>query len=131
MPTLFLFGIADPIMAAKSRFMVVLSTAPSKKTGRDIAREIVSAGLAACVNIVPGLVSIYKWDGRLEESDEVLLLIKTSRERVETVVEKITSLHPYDVPEVIALPIEAGHQPYLEWINSIVSSSRGKEGRTK
>jgi periplasmic divalent cation tolerance protein len=111
--------------------MVVLSTAPSKKTGREIAREIVSAGLAACVNIVPGLVSIYEWDGRLEESDEVLLLIKTSRERVETVVEKITSLHPYEVPEVIALPIEAGHQPYLEWIDSIVSSSRGKEGRTK
>jgi periplasmic divalent cation tolerance protein len=105
------------------RFFVVLSTVPSESVGRDIAREMVAGKLAACVNIVPGVVSIYDWQGRIEESTEALLIMKTTTEKVKSLIENVKRLHPYEVPEIIAIPIDDGYAPYFEWIQSIVGSA--------
>lgn len=100
-----------------SGHLVVLCTVGKAEDAERIAGEVVERGLAACVNVVPGVVSIYRWKGKLERDEERLLVIKTRRERFEALREAIVSLHPYDVPEVIALPVEAGHAPYLAWID--------------
>ena len=97
--------------------IVVLSTVERAEDAERIARELVGRGLAACVNVVPGLVSIYRWKGELERAEERLLLIKTRAERFEALREALVALHPYDVPEVLALPIAAGHAPYLAWLD--------------
>ena len=95
---------------------VVLVTAPSCETARQIAREVVEAQLAACVNVVPGICSIYRWEGRICEDDEVLLVMKTTEPAVCALTGKILSIHPYSVPEVLVLPVEAGSTPYLDWV---------------
>ena len=97
--------------------IVVLSTVERAEDAERIARELVGRGLAACVNVVPGLVSIYRWKGELERAEERLLLIKTRAERFEALREALVALHPYDVPEVLALPIAEGHAPYLAWLD--------------
>jgi periplasmic divalent cation tolerance protein len=97
--------------------IVVLSTVERAEDAERIARELVERGLAACVNVVPGLVSIYRWKGELERAEERLLLIKTRAERFEALREALVALHPYDVPEVLALPITEGHAPYLAWLD--------------
>ena len=97
--------------------IVVLSTVERAEDAERIARELVERGLAACVNVVPGLVSIYRWKGQLERAEERLLLIKTRAERFEALREALVALHPYDVPEVLALPIAEGHAPYLAWLD--------------
>jgi periplasmic divalent cation tolerance protein len=101
--------------------LVVLTTLGSQHDGERIARELVGRGLAACVNLVPGLVSIYRWKQAVEREPEVLLLIKTRRERFEALRRALVELHPYELPEVIALPVQAGHAPYLEWLDASVS----------
>jgi periplasmic divalent cation tolerance protein len=97
--------------------ILVLSTVARAEDADAIARELVQRGLAACVNVVPGVVSIYRWKGRLEREEERLLLIKTRRARFAALREALVALHPYEVPEIVALPIEAGHPPYLAWID--------------
>ena len=97
---------------------VVLVTTPDADSARVIARTLVDERLAACGNVVPGLTSIYRWQGTIEEAGEALLILKTSDERLARMSERIVELHPYDVPEVLALPIEAGHQPYLDWLGA-------------
>ena len=96
---------------------LVLSTVGSAEDAERIARALVERGLAACVNVVPGLVSVYRWQGRVEREAELLLLIKTRTETFEALREALVALHPYDVPEVIALPIENGHAAYLAWLD--------------
>ena len=91
--------------------LVVLVTAPSAEQAAALARA-----LAACGNVVPGLRSIYRWEGEVQDEPEALLVLKTSRDRFEALREKVLALHPYEVPEVIALPVEAGSAPYLAWI---------------
>ena len=81
-----------------------------------IARALVEERLAACVNIVPGAVSIYRWKGNVEREPELLLVIKTMEDRVEALKARLVELHPYDLPEVVVLPISSGHQPYLDWL---------------
>lgn len=83
---------------------------------RRIARQLVEQQLAACVNIVPGATSIYKWKGAIEEAAELLLIIKTSRPLFETLRTELTKIHPYEVPEIVAVPIVDGAEPYLNWI---------------
>jgi len=96
---------------------VVLVTAPAQgDAAAKIARTLVEERLAACVNRVPGLVSTYWWQGKIEEDEEVLLVIKTSEEKLEALLKRVPELHPYSVPEVLALPVAAGHGPYLEWL---------------
>jgi periplasmic divalent cation tolerance protein len=81
-----------------------------------IARTLVEARLAACVNLLPAVRSIYRWQGQIEEATEITLLIKTTSQQVDSLQRAIVKLHPYDVPEIIATPIVAGYAPYLQWI---------------
>lgn len=96
--------------------IVVLVTAPTPEKAAELARALVEERLAACGNVVPGLRSIYRWEGTVEDEAEALLLLKTSRARFEALRERVLALHPYAVPEVIALPVVAGSAPYLAWI---------------
>jgi periplasmic divalent cation tolerance protein len=105
--------------------LVVLVTAPSLADGQAIARALVSERLAACVNVVPGVRSVFFWEGQLQEEDEALLLIKTRRARYEALQRRILGLHPYSVPEVLALPVEAGSPRYLAWVGESVSTEGG------
>jgi periplasmic divalent cation tolerance protein len=96
--------------------VLVLVTAPSAEKAAELARAVVEEGLAACGNVVPGLRSIYRWEGQVQDEAEVLLVFKTRASLFERLRARVVSLHPYQVPEVIALPIQAGHAPYLAWI---------------
>jgi periplasmic divalent cation tolerance protein len=96
--------------------LVVLVTAPTAERAAEIARAVVGERLAACGNVVPGLRSIYRWEGKVQEDAEALLVLKTTRARLDALRERVLALHPYEVPEVIALPVEAGSAPYLDWI---------------
>lgn len=101
---------------ASSDAVVVLVTTPSAEKAAEIARAVVEEKLAACGNIVPGVRSIYRWKGEVQDDAEVLLLLKTQRKRFAELRDRILALHPYEVPEVIALPVEAGSDAYLDWI---------------
>jgi len=95
---------------------VLLSTCPDAATAERIARELVGASLVACVNVVPGLRSIYRWNEAVQVDEEVLMILKTPADRLSAARERLVALHPYDVPEVIALPVADGHDPYLQWV---------------
>lgn len=99
---------------------VAISTAPDAETGARIAQTLVEERLAACVNVVPGIRSIYRWQGAIEDDREVLLLIKTHAERIDALAERLGTLHPYEVPELLALPVETGLAGYLEWVSGEV-----------
>ena len=101
--------------------VLVLVTCPTRVVARRIASQLVKRRLAACVNVVPSIESLFWWEGKLERARETLLLIKTSIGRFEELERRIVALHPYDVPEVIALRIATGHRPYLHWIRSSVN----------
>ncbi len=91
-------------------------TAPDAKTGAEIARDLLERRLVACANIIPGIRSLYWWKGQLEESDEVLLLLKARKEDVSAAANRVRDLHPYDVPEVVATEVVGGLEAYLEWV---------------
>jgi periplasmic divalent cation tolerance protein len=97
--------------------LVILSTADSEELARRIASALVEAREAACVNILPGVSSMYRWEGKTCESREWLLLIKAPARRFEAVRARIRAMHSYQLPEVIALPIAAGDPEYLAWIH--------------
>ena len=99
---------------------IVLSTAGSEEEAQKIARHLVERQLAACVNIVPRIESIYRWQGHVESSREWLLLIKTTVEKFPSVRLAITELHSYELPECIALAIDDGSPAYLQWIEESV-----------
>ncbi len=96
--------------------IVVLSTASSAAEAETIARRLVEERLAACVNVVTGVRSFYRWKGKIEDSPEWLLVIKSSRGRLEELRAALEKLHSYDVPEVIALPVVEGTKNYLHWM---------------
>jgi len=96
--------------------IVVLSTCPDKATAERIASALVSERLAACVNRVAGVVSVYRWKGEVQRDSEQLLIIKTTSERFEALRARIVALHPYELPEVIAVDVAAGLDRYLAWI---------------
>ncbi len=97
---------------------VVLSTFPNPDKAAEIANILVGEGLCACVNLVPAVRSIYRWQGKIHDDTETLAVIKTSRERAEAVITRLVALHPYEVPEAIVLPVDGGHAPYLAWVES-------------
>ncbi len=97
---------------------LILSTADSMELARKIAFALVEAGEAACVNIIPGIRSIYRWEGKTCDEGELLLLIKSRADQFEAVCNRIRQLHTYQVPEIIALPINAGDADYLSWLAS-------------
>jgi periplasmic divalent cation tolerance protein len=100
--------------------VVALSTVATLADAERIARALVDRGLAACVSLVPGVVSIYRWQGEVQREQESLLVIKTRAEALEPLRAALVSLHPYEVPELVAWPITAGHEPYLRWIDESV-----------
>jgi periplasmic divalent cation tolerance protein len=101
---------------------LILCTCPDRSSSEKIARRLVEGRLAACVNILPSLTSIYTWQDRLETAEEHLLLIKSAGDRYAAVEQAIRELHPYDLPEIIALPIARGLPDYLNWIDACVST---------
>jgi periplasmic divalent cation tolerance protein len=107
---------------------IVLSTAGSGDEARKIAQYLVERGLAACVNIIPQIESVYRWQGKVESSREWLLLIKTNAERFPAVRNAIRAMHSYDLPECIAINIEDGSAEYLQWLESSVCADSESAG---
>ncbi|KAL6867708.1 hypothetical protein ACP4OV_015732 [Aristida adscensionis] len=98
--------------------IVVYVTAPNREAGKKLSQSIISEKLAACVNIVPGIESVYWWEGKVQTDGEELLIIKTREALLDALTEHVKANHEYDVPEVIALPITGGNTKYLEWIKN-------------
>ena len=96
--------------------ILILSTAPDEKTAKSIANELVDASLAACVNIIPGIRSIYKWQGETIEDSEYILFIKSILENEGKIFERVKAIHPYEVPELIRLSVDGGEETYLNWL---------------
>ena len=96
--------------------VVTLCTVPDKALGEKIAQALVEERLAACVNLGPGVTSTYRWEGKVQKDAECLLIIKTTAARFEALKNRIQALHTYDLPEIIALPIQDGDADYLKWI---------------
>lgn len=101
--------------------VALMCTVPSEEAGSKLGRVVVEEGLAACVNIVPGLRSIYRWKGDLCEDAECLLLIKTVRARLPSLARRVEQLHPYETPELISLPVQGGLQGYVSWVREQTS----------
>lgn len=96
--------------------MVVLTTLATPEAAHDLVRELVAARLVACGTVVPAATSIYRWRGAVATETEALVLLKTVQARWDALVDAVTRLHPYDVPELLALPVQAGLPPYLAWL---------------
>src|SRR5689334_3144985 len=99
----------------KGRFLIAMVTAPELKTARRLAKACLAKRLVACANLVPALESHYWWQGKLEKSSEVLLILKTTAHRVKALEKLIVAQHPYDTPEFIVLPVAAGNERYCRW----------------
>jgi periplasmic divalent cation tolerance protein len=110
-------------MAFMNRELIVFVTAPGGEQAAKMAEAVVEERLAACVNIVGGVESIYWWEGKVTRDREVLMIIKSTSERYAELEQRIKELHSYTTPEVVALGIERGSEPYLEWLRD----STGKE----
>jgi len=98
------------------RVEVVYCTCDDRAQAIALARGLVAERLAACVNVVPGLTSVYQWQGEVCEDSELLLIVKTTRETRPALQRWLEANHPYDVPEILALPVAGGAQPYLQWV---------------
>lgn len=101
---------------------LIYCTCPNLETAERIARQLVSDKLAACVNIVPGVSSVYEWQGQIETAQEHLLMIKSQQARFAAIETAIKAMHPYQIPEIIAVAIDSGSADYLQWIDSCLST---------
>ena len=97
--------------------LLCFCTCPDAATAERIAETLVDERLAACVNVLPGLRSVYRWQGAVERTDEVLLLVKTGRERLEALTARVHALHPYELPELVAVEVAGGLGAYLDWVS--------------
>jgi len=109
----------------ETRYLLVLCTCPDRAVGEAIAEALVQARLAACVNVVEGLTSVYEWEGRIEKDAEALLLIKTRSDRFAELEQAIGELHPYELPEIVAVALHTGLVPYLRWIDDCLTATPG------
>ena len=96
--------------------VLILTTVPSPEVGEQIARALVDEHLAACVNLLPPMVSIYRWQGQVQRDVEQQLVIKTSRTRLSDAQARLTALHPYDLPECLVLTVDGGDPAYMAWV---------------
>ncbi|MGZ8137610.1 MAG: divalent-cation tolerance protein CutA [Methylococcaceae bacterium] len=103
-------------------YELIFCTCPDKDTAKKLAHLLVEKKLAACVNILPGVTSIYEWEGQIESVQEHLLLIKSTQDNYRTIEANLFKHHPYEIPEIIAVPIERGLPEYLDWIDTCLSS---------
>lgn len=108
----------------KPCFQVVLCTCPDAKSAQLIATCLVENQLAACVNVIAGVSSVYLWQGKVEQAQEWQLVIKSRTQHFAQIAQQIKAIHPYDVPELIALPIEQGSQDYLQWLTQSTSLNK-------
>jgi len=106
-----------------SSTLITLCTCPNQTVAEELATPLVEQGIAACINIIPKVTSIYKWQGKLEKDDEVLMLIKTDQSRYQDLEQALLSLHPYELPEIIAVPVEQGLTGYLNWVTQCTKNS--------
>ena len=97
-------------------FRIVLSTAGSEEEGARIARSLLERKLCACVNLVPKIRSLYRWEGAVQDDAEVLLIMKTTRDKLQPLSDHLAEIHSYDVPEVLAIAVDKGSASYLEWL---------------
>ena len=104
----------------KAQVSVLLCTCPDLKTGQAIAHTLLEERLVACVNIIEGVRSLYRWQGQICDDSEHLLIMKTTKNTVKKLTSRIAAIHPYDVPEVLAITTSSGHAPYLDWVVSSV-----------
>jgi periplasmic divalent cation tolerance protein len=105
----------------ENQFIVVLISVPSQEVGEEIAASLIEKRLAACVNITSPMQSLYTWEGKINQDEERLLIVKTRTDIFEgKFVAAVQSIHPYDVPEIIAIPILKGSKDYLEWMNEAI-----------
>ncbi|MHC4599142.1 MAG: divalent-cation tolerance protein CutA [Planctomycetota bacterium] len=109
----------------ETEFVTVFVTSPGRETSLAIASALVEERIAACVNVVPGLVSVYRWEGKVQQDPEELLVAKTRRSLLGNLEERVKALHPYDVPEVVALPILDGSREYLDWLAESTAPPEG------
>jgi periplasmic divalent cation tolerance protein len=119
-----LVQLAGPFLAnsmtEKDKVLVALTSCPSAEVAETIAQALVSERLAACVNRVPGVASTYIWDGEVQTDNEYLLVIKTTESRIEALKTRLNALHPYELPELVAIPVCAGAETYLDWVRDTV-----------
>ncbi len=114
-------------MSDRNDVVVILVTAPDQQTAETIGRQLLEERLVACVNIVPGIRSMYWWQGVLEDDEEVLMLLKAPKESVQGIAARVKELHPYSVPEVIATEIVGGLAEYLEWVHKETDRQNGDD----
>lgn len=103
--------------------VIVLCTAPDPASAERIAGALVDERLAACVNVLPGVTSVYRWQGRRETDQEVVLIIKTRQSVYQSLEQRIVALHPYELPEVVAVPMVGGLAGYLNWIDEMTGTN--------
>lgn len=103
-------------MGGGPQVRVVLVTLGDRDAGCILARRLVQERLVACGNVIPGLTSVYRWDGEIQEETEAMVMLKTTEDLVEAVRKRVLELHPYEVPEFLSLPVMEGHDPYLRWV---------------
>jgi periplasmic divalent cation tolerance protein len=104
--------------------IVIFITAPTADKGEEIARLLVSEGIAACASIIPRIRSVYNWNGKICEDEEVLLLVKSRKSLFPAIRDRVKSVHSYDVPEIISLPISDGLPEYLDWLKNVTQLPR-------
>jgi periplasmic divalent cation tolerance protein len=105
-------------------YVLVLTTIPSDADGTGFGQSLVNERLAACVNVLPTMESVYRWEGRVEQESERQVVIKTSRDRVPALWDRVRDLHPYEVPEFIVVPIVDGNDAYLRWVGESTTAER-------
>lgn len=105
-----------------TEYQIVLNTCPNRASAEQLARELINQNIAACVNMIPEVRSFYRWQGKVESSQEVLLLIKSDKTHYHSIQKLILEQHPYELPEIIAVPIDHGFGDYFNWINSNLST---------
>jgi len=106
-----------------AKLQLVLCTVPDRESAERIAEALVAEQLAACVNIIPGITSVYRWKGTLEKDEEFMLFIKTTQGTYKILEQRIRALHPYELPEIIAVAIQTGQKDYIRWIESCTMPS--------
>jgi periplasmic divalent cation tolerance protein len=104
--------------------IVIFITVPNKKEAEHIARQLIENRLAACVNIIDKIESVFRWEGKVQRAGELLLVIKSKKLKLTSIIKLVKSMHSYEVPEIIAIPLIAGYKPYLDWLDESVGKSR-------
>jgi len=104
-------------------YIIIFITTSNKKEAEKIAKALLKNKLAACVNILDRVKSIFRWQGKVDQANEALLIIKSHRKKLSKIIKLVKSLHSYEVPEIIAVPISGGYKPYLKWIDESLRQS--------